>query len=517
VKRILLPAGGAVLATGLLAAGLSTTAQADSKVANADLAKNVAAAQEIVEFWTKSNNAALKKAVAFSPDSLEVKKTVSGGGYTADTKPGMTAPIGGEKKASVKVQNVNLPKTIGKVFFEGHDGKLYWCSGTSIQSKYRNLVATAGHCVYDVVSNKEVVSRWVFVPGYYQGKTPWGLYVGKQAFTHYDFEVYEDFDRDYAFVTVYDALKGSVKEPKKVYWDEFKKYRGEKFVKEVPVSREEARKRLDPHNKDVYYLKGAVPDEKVGPDYPGAELTKREVTAQEYFRAKTGQGQGRKYGEPEVEQVTYNEAIEYLKGQGWDPKNNKPAVPNEKFPGTVKLDQRGNSTITHYFVQHWVKKGTERGWVRKDFYIVVSGLKSGGRLGDNVGGQGFAWNQPAGKNVRTFGYPQGLHPDGNKPYTGVTPKWCYGKTSHKKLIIESRKVEEQLSFKCAVTAGYDGGPWLYNYSNAKRLGYVNGVTSLFVDLDKNDRYDTITSPYFDGETNVVYQAAANSWSGKLVP
>ncbi|WP_378785097.1 trypsin-like serine peptidase [Nonomuraea fastidiosa] len=394
MKRILLPAGGAVLATGLLAAGLSTTAQADSKVANADLAKNVAAAQEIVEFWTKSNNAALKKAVAFSPDSLEVKKTVSGGGYTADTKPGMTAPIGGEKKASVKVQNVNLPKTIGKVFFEGHDGKLYWCSGTSIQSKYRNLVATAGHCVYDVVSNKEVVSRWVFVPGYYQGKTPWGLYVGKQAFTHYDFEVYEDFDRDYAFVTVYDALKGSVKEPKKVYWDEFKKYRGEKFVKEVPVSREEARKRLDPHNKDVYYLKGAVPDEKVGPDYPGAELTKREVTAQEYFRAKTGQGQGRKYGEPEVEQVTYNEAIEYLKGQGWDPKNNKPAVPNEKFPGTVKLDQRGNSTITHYFVQHWVKKGTERGWVRKDFYIVVSGLKSGGRLGDNVGGQGFAWNQP---------------------------------------------------------------------------------------------------------------------------
>ncbi|MEV4804193.1 hypothetical protein AB0K18_29670 [Nonomuraea sp. NPDC049421] len=517
MKRILLPAGGAVLATGLLAAGLAGTAQADNTVANADLAKTAAQAQEVVEFWTKSNNAALKGATAFSPDALEVKKTVTGGGYTSDTKPGATAPIGEEKKSAAKVQNVNLPKTIGKVFFEGHDGKLYWCSGTSIQSQYRNLVATAGHCVYDVVSNKEVVSRWVFVPGYYQGKAPWGLYVGKQAFTHYDFEVYEDFDRDYAFVTVYDALAGSAKEPKKVTWDEFKKYRGEKFVKEVPVSREEARKRLDPHNKDVYVFKGGTPDEAVGPNYPGAEVTKHEVTAAEYFRARSGQGQGRKYGEPEVEQVTYNQALEYLKGQGWDPRHNKPAKPNAEFPGTVKLDRAGNSTITHYFTQLWVKKGEDKGWVRKDFYTVVSGLKSGGRLGDNVGGQGFAWNQPSGKYVRTFGYPQGAHPDGNKPYTGVTPKWCYGKTSHKALQIPSRKVEEQQSFKCAVTAGYDGGPWLYKYSNAKRLGYVNGVTSLIADTDKNNRYDTITTPYFDGETNVVYKAAAASWSGKLVP
>jgi V8-like Glu-specific endopeptidase len=520
LKRILLPAGGAILATGLLAAGLAGTAQADNVIENADLAKTQAQAEEVVEFWTKSNNAALKGAVAFSPDVLEVDKIVRGGGYSADTKPGVTAPIGEEKKTVAKTQNVNLPKSIGKVFFEGRDGKLYWCSGTSIQSQYRNLVATAGHCVYDLAANKEVVSRWVFVPGYYQGKTPFGLYVGKQAFTHYDFEVYEDFDRDYAFVTVYDALGGSLKEPKKVYWDEFRKYRGEKFVKEVPVSREEARKRLDPHNKDVYILKGAVPDEAVGPNYPGAEVTKAEVTGSKYFQARSGQGQGRKFGAPEVEQVTYTEAVEYLKGQGFDPEKplsdtNKP-VPNDKFPGTVKLDRRGNSTITHYYVQLWVKKGTERGWIRKDFYTVVSGLKSGGRLGDNVGGQGFAWNQPTGKYVRTFGYPQGAHPDGNKPYTGVTPKWCYGKTGKNVTKAPEFKVEEHISLKCAVTGGYAGGPWLLKYSNAKRLGYVNGVTSLVMDSDKNKRYDTITSPYFDGETAAIYSAASKSWSGKLV-
>ncbi len=62
-------------------------------------------------------------------------------------------------------------------------------------------------CVYDVETNKATLDYWVFVPGYYQGKTPWGIYVGKQAFTHYDFDVYEDGDRNYAFVTVYNGLQ----------------------------------------------------------------------------------------------------------------------------------------------------------------------------------------------------------------------------------------------------------------------------------------------------------------------
>ncbi|MET7335637.1 hypothetical protein [Nonomuraea sp. NPDC005650] len=87
------------------------------------------------------------------------------------------------------------------------DGKPYWCSATSVQSKYRNLVATAGHCAYDTDDDGHVLDRWVFVPGYYQGRAPWGIYAAKQAFTHYDFDVYEDFDRDYAFVSVYNGLK----------------------------------------------------------------------------------------------------------------------------------------------------------------------------------------------------------------------------------------------------------------------------------------------------------------------
>ncbi|MBN6053593.1 hypothetical protein JYK22_16760 [Nonomuraea sp. RK-328] len=500
MKRILLPAGGAILATGLLAAGLAGTAQAQGDVATDALAKTEAQAAEVADFWLKSNHAALQQAVAFNPDSLEVKKIKSGGGYSADTKPGSAVPIGEEKKTTVKTQNVNLPKTIGKVFFEGRDGKLYWCSGTSIQSQYRNLVATAGHCVYDMAANNEVVSRWVFVPGYYQGKTPWGIYVGKQAFTHYDLDVYEDFDRDYAFVTVYNGINFAAPTAKKVSWKEYNEYDGPKKVEKVEVTKEEFDKgQKDPNSYPYYDVETGSKDENTGPDFPGAVVDRQEVSKETYTKAPVGRANGAKFGEPEVTNVTEAEGKSY------------------KGLGEAALDKAtGNWTITRYFVQQWKKPGKATRYLRLEPTIFSGALKDAGRLGDNVGGQGVAWNQPAGAVVRTFGYPAGPHPDGNKPYTGVTPKWCYGKTASKVLQVPAKKVEEHQSLRCPVTAGYDGGPWLAKYSNAKRLGYVTGVTSLIVDVDSNNRYETITSPIFDGETAAIYKAAAAVWSGKLV-
>jgi len=500
LKRILLPAGGAILATGLLAAGLAGTAQATDDVASDALAASQAKASEVLDFWTKSNNAALKSATAYYWDNKDVKKIVSKGGYTADGKPGVTPPIGEEKKSAVKSHNVNLPKTIGKVFFEGRDGKLYWCSGTSIQSNYRNLVATAGHCVYDIAGNDEVVSKWVFVPGFYQGKAPWGVYVGKQAFTHYDFDVYEDFDRDYAFVTVYNGIGGVLNKPKQVSKSEFDAYKGEKFDKQAEVSEAEYTKgKLDPKSTDYYSVDPGAAAEPTGPDFPGAAVEKVEVSKEVYTPAKVGKGNGYKFGEPIVEHVSKTVYDAYT------------------GKGTKAKDAAGNYTITHYYVQKWFKPGKALRYIRTDFFIVVHEVKDVGRLGDNVGGQGFAWNQPTGKYVRTFGYPYAPHPDGSKPYSGNTPKWVYGKTGAKATKVPSLKIEEHVSLKGAVTGGYNGAPWLLKYSNAKRLGYVNGVTSVLYDTDGNDRWDYMSSPYFDGETASVYNAAKNVWSGAITP
>ncbi|WP_433415950.1 trypsin-like serine peptidase [Microtetraspora malaysiensis] len=212
--------GGLVATAGLLAAGLAAPAQATGDVATAPLSSTGVAAESVAAFWLSEHAANLIAATPYNAETKVVAKHVSKGGPAPDSKPGVVPAIGDEKKAVAKSKNVNLPKTTGKVFFA--DGfknvgtkekpryeavNPHWCTATSVQSQYKNLVATAGSCVYDTESNKSTLNYWVFVPGYYQGKTPFGVYVGKQAFTHYDFDVYEDADRNYAFVTVYNGVK----------------------------------------------------------------------------------------------------------------------------------------------------------------------------------------------------------------------------------------------------------------------------------------------------------------------
>ncbi|GAB2448860.1 hypothetical protein GCM10027187_15160 [Streptosporangium sandarakinum] len=502
MKRILLPAGGVVLASGLLAAGLAGTANAAPDWASDTMAKDAPSAQEVANFWLAKNGESnnLAKATAYNVETKATTQLKAGGGYTADGKPGLAAPIGEEKKTAAKVKNINLPKTIGKVFFEAPDGSLKWCSATSVQSKYHNLVATAGHCVYDDKANGSVMGKWVFVPAYYQGKAPYGVYVGKTAFTHYDYSVFNDRDRDYAFVTVYNGVQiggGTAKEVSKA---EYEKYNGAKNTKVEEITYDQFKACLTNLTGDCWADDKTAdnPADKVGPDYPGAVLERKEVSKGEYERAGIGRGNGNKLGDPVVENVT---RTEFLKYEG---------------PGEKAKDSNGNFTITHYFVQKWVKPATSKKYYKTTYFIIDGFIKDAGKLGDNVGGQGVAWNQKTGQAVWVFGYPALPHPDGNKAYTGVTPKWCYGKTSGKVYVSAAEKVEEHIGLKCAMTEGADGAPWLIKYSNAKRLGYVNGVTSLFGDQDKNGRFDLSTSPYFDGETATVYNQAAAVWSGSIV-
>ncbi|MFB4285134.1 serine protease [Nonomuraea sp. MTCD27] len=480
MKRLLIP----LAAVGLSAAVLAAPASAEPHWATDNLLPKPADAYGAAYFWLDANGAALRKATQYRVDAKDVPKLVSSGSQGApDGKPGMTGPTTAAKPAASK--NVNLPKTIGKVFFLDKGGNYRWCSATSIQSRHRNLVATAGHCVYEN-SKDDVYDKWVFVPGYYQGKAPWGVYAGAYAFTHFDLDTYDDYDGDYAFVAVHNgfALAGE----KEVTRNAFKAWAGDKWIKPREIDAEGYRKCLI-NLGDCWSEGEDKPADLVGPDYPGAALEKVEVSKEAYTEAKTGRGQGFKFGDPVVEQVSKDEWDAY-KGLG------------DKGAGPDKV---GNYTITHYYTQKWVKPGTSRKYYEAHYFIGIA--KDLGRLGDVVGGQGFAWNQPLGQPVTVFGYPSAPHPDGDRPFSGVTPKWCAGKTNTKSYQVNMFKVETHQVLKCSMTAGADGGPWLMKYNNGKRTGYVNGVTSMFHDNDGNNRIDYISSAIFDGETAAVYDKA----------
>ncbi|MEV0968914.1 trypsin-like serine peptidase [Microtetraspora glauca] len=501
--------GGLVATAGLLAAGLAAPANAAGDVASTPLANTNLAARQVASYWYGEAKANLINATPYGVETKIVAKHVSKGGPAADSKPGVVPAIGDEKKTTAKSKNVNLPKTTGKVFFKGGDGRPHWCSATSVQSAYRNLVATAGHCVYDTESNKATLDKWVFVPGYYQGKTPWGIYVGKQAFTHYDYDVYEDGDRDYAFVTVYNGvLPTSAEKTRGAVTFETKKEAEDEKAK-LEADKENGRSKL--------WIERVVTD-KLGAEPAGSEVEKVYVNRATII-AKSGVADNQLGDNTTWPTGTGADVTTINKGD-FDAAyaaaaNNKKGHSSQTDAwawsgdeNTLYLKRGEKYTKRNFFVQYdvdYVLKGK----------ILWIGLKDVGRLGDNVGGQGLAYNQKVGKPVFVFGYPSGVHPDGNNAFTGKTLKWTYGKTFA--VQAPAIKGEELIGTKSSFTGeGAIGSSWLVNYNNGRRLGYLNGVTIGVSDTDGNNRYDTSFSPYFDGELYGVYSAAKNLWSGKIV-
>ncbi|OPG01425.1 serine protease [Microbispora sp. GKU 823] len=498
MKRTLALGG---IAAGLLAsAAIAAPAHAADEIPAVNLANTNFAAKQVAAFWYGQNKANLVNATPYNVETTVPTKHVSTGGASADSKPGVVGSSGDQKAATGTLKNINLPKTTGKVFFIGADNKPHWCSATAVQSQYKNLVATAGHCVYDTVSNKATLDKWVFIPGYYQGKTPWGIYVGKTAYTHYDYDVYEDGDRDYAFVTVYNGvLPTSVSTDKVKNWVDNRTF-------ETKADAEKARKDLE--LKTTGWAGEIVP-----------------VVDREHLRQRGEEG-----------------AKEYVSVDGWCQLTGIAKSSIDTLVRGESTDKRlGRDfglTITRVSKQEYGNGGPsadgkayyftkDNGFYKATFWVLFDvdyklrgklvdiALKDVGTLGANVGGQGLAYNQKIGSAVFVFGYPSGSHPDGSYAFTGKTLKWSYGKTF--KAAAPAMKAEELVGIKSSFTGeGSIGSSWLYRYSNTKRLGYLNGVTIAVSDTDGNKRIDTSVSPYFDGETLAVYQYAAKFASGKIV-
>jgi hypothetical protein len=362
-RRIAIPLAS-LLAIGMAGGPASAAAPSDVVSQNAGTP-----AEQAIQFWTPERI----KAATDHDDTVDARsRGVRATGSTPDGPPGSVPPIREEQTKTAKSRQVNLPTTVGRVFFtlprtNPRDPENWrYCSASSVQGKYRNLVATAAHCVYDTARNA-FYTNWIFIPSYWDGKNvrdgkaPFGIYAAKTFNAHGDFVVMEDYDYDYAFVNVY-----------------------------------------------------------------------------------------------------------------------------------------GGITVG------WEKAGGK--WSRS--------VKNVGRLGDNVGGQGFTWNRDTKANVFSFGYPAGEHPDGDQPFTGRTMKWCFGTTKPMPAAAE-HNLQEHIGFTCSFTAGASGGPFLHGYRSATRTGYLIGVNSVAWDTDGNDRYDHVSSPYFNGDTYKVYKAAANRWTGNV--
>ncbi|TMR94583.1 trypsin-like serine peptidase [Nonomuraea basaltis] len=145
-------------------------------------------------------------------------------------------------------------------------------------------------------------------------------------------------------------------------------------------------------------------------------------------------------------------------------------------------------------------------WVAKNGTFVMQDV---GRLQDNVGGLGLELNKkPDTYAVVAFGYPAGTQPDGSRPYDGRKLHMCLeGRTRW--TVAPSLDLQKGVQLqRCDFSPGVSGGPWLIGYDKDRRLGSLAGVNSLTWNRDAKDRYDAVSSPYFDNATGDVYRRAA---------
>ena len=90
-------------------------------------------------------------------------------------------------------------RTTGRVFFT-MAGAGYACSGSAVASQNQDVVMTAAHCVSDGAGHW--ATHWTFVPGYTDGREPYGSYPAQTYYVPARWSAGADEDDDVAFVVV---------------------------------------------------------------------------------------------------------------------------------------------------------------------------------------------------------------------------------------------------------------------------------------------------------------------------
>ncbi|MDA0634913.1 trypsin-like serine protease [Nonomuraea sp. MCN248] len=183
----------------MLPAFQGTAGATASQVFAVSLAKSKAEVQKVADYWKPER---LRKAETYSPAAPPSGAPKAGGGSVNVPAQRIAALRKKAGPVNAVAPRQGAASTVGKVFFR-LGGKEFWCSAAAVAAANRSVVATAAHCAYDP-RRGEAADSWIFVPDPgAAGATPHGVYVGSSISMHEDWPGKNDYDYDYAFVTVH--------------------------------------------------------------------------------------------------------------------------------------------------------------------------------------------------------------------------------------------------------------------------------------------------------------------------
>lgn len=164
----------------VLGYALVSTVSADAAPAS-QVSFGASAQAAAVAYWTPARMAAAIDLDAV-PVPVGVKHPSGGAAHPVRVAPafpatGTRAGLVGPRATSPQRWTAGglISMTGGKVFFHNPatNGD-YACSGDSVNSNNKSVVATAGHCVVDTDGTS--YTNWVFIPGYDHGNRPFGTF-----------------------------------------------------------------------------------------------------------------------------------------------------------------------------------------------------------------------------------------------------------------------------------------------------------------------------------------------------
>ena len=94
-------------------------------------------------------------------------------------------------------QNYN----VGRVFFN-YNGVIYSCSGAIVSSDSKDLIVTAGSCVFNINTKTWYTNYWVFAPGFKNNLAPYGFWSARSLMAPAGWTVYGNLNYDVGFVAL---------------------------------------------------------------------------------------------------------------------------------------------------------------------------------------------------------------------------------------------------------------------------------------------------------------------------
>lgn len=152
-------------------------------VVSVTAAAEPAEARVVRDFWTPARMRAAQPLGIVAPvadAAQDVVKELTDAAGGVVTEPLDEAAEDEETDAVTARRRPRVPRTAGKLFFTDAERTPYVCSAAAINTRRKNQVITAGHCV-NAGAGGSWFGNWVFVPRYHQGTAPDGKWVGRRA------------------------------------------------------------------------------------------------------------------------------------------------------------------------------------------------------------------------------------------------------------------------------------------------------------------------------------------------